>query len=168
MRLPTDPSPSTMKSPQIPPFSTAPLPPPLPWGGSLLKLDNNYEYLEEEDYFNREIYVSPTWSNIWPSWFPMVRRASRLNWFATPYDWSRTPSRDPTSTGYLLWTKKCHKISYPTWLIIDSTLYLNPWVCTWYWIACNNRALSIMIPLWIPRILDPFIYVWINSKSEGE
>ena len=65
MTLPTDPSPSTMKSPQMPPFSSAPFPPPLlapplepapapPGGGYLLQSDGNDKYFEEEEDFNRE------------------------------------------------------------------------------------------------------------------
>ena len=59
MTLLDDPSPSTMKLPQTPLFFPAPLPPPLPapapalapappQGGSLLKLNNDNDNLEEE------------------------------------------------------------------------------------------------------------------------
>ena len=32
----------------------------------------------------------------------------------------------------------------------------------------DDRAFRIMIPLQIPRKLDPVLYVWSNSDSEGE
>ena len=32
----------------------------------------------------------------------------------------------------------------------------------------DDRAFRIMIPLQIPRKLDPVLYVWSNSESEGE
>ena len=65
MTIPTEPSPSTMKLPQTPPFFPAPLPPPLPVpsltpapapprGGSVLQSEDDDEDFEEEEDFNRE------------------------------------------------------------------------------------------------------------------
>ena len=61
MSLLTEPSLSTMKIPQTPPFLLVLIPTPLqapapapPWWGSLLKSDNNNVDFKEDNYFNRE------------------------------------------------------------------------------------------------------------------
>ena len=105
-----------------------------------------------------------------------LRRTSILTWFVTLLVWSRTPSGNPTSIGYLLWTNKCKEMSYPTCLIPDLTLYLNLWVRTWDYIACwyfwwnswgyctvGNCTSTQTCQIWT---IEPSA-LWYPSKSRG-